>query len=248
MGAQEAEWEIWALGSRWVGLEGPGWLGAWAAGGAGCWLPPPRRAVGPVVPPSPSGLLERGTGRPLSLLPPSSHLFGHRSGSAQCRGREEAGDLRGSPPGKEHRRWGPRRIRRGRHFELRVLDPGLRSLGRSCFTGGSGSNCGAPGRKALLVPRGWGRWGPLEAIQETGEGCRKISGMTQETKGRLNVRRPSTGSTGTPDSNSFPTSRCVCHLRIGEPRPNRERVPRKSTPSECSEPVSEPLGSAPWAL
>lgn len=51
MGAWEAEWEVWALGSRWVGLEGPGWLGAWAAGGAGCWLPPPRRAVGPVVPP-----------------------------------------------------------------------------------------------------------------------------------------------------------------------------------------------------
>lgn len=68
-GAPEAEWEVWALGSLWVGLEGPGWLGAWAAGGAGCWLPPPRRAVGPVVPPSTSGLLGRGTGRPLS--PPS---------------------------------------------------------------------------------------------------------------------------------------------------------------------------------
>lgn len=34
--------------------------------------------------------------------------------------------------------------------------------------------------------------------------------MTPTAKGRLSVRRPSTGSAGTPDSNSLPTSRCVC--------------------------------------
>lgn len=92
MGAREAEWEVWALGSRWVGLEGPGWLGAWAAGGAGCWLPPPRRAVGPVVPPPLPGCWGGGRGG-LFLLPPSSHLFSHRSGSAPRKARKEAGDL-----------------------------------------------------------------------------------------------------------------------------------------------------------
>lgn len=40
---------------------------------------------------------------------------------------------------------------------------------------------------------------------------------------------------------------CVCHLRSRQPLPSRERVPRKSTPAECSELVSEPLGSALWA-
>lgn len=87
----------------------------------------------------------------------------------------------------------------------------------------------------------------MEAIRETGEGCRRGSGMTHGAKGRLSVRRPSTGSVRTPDSNSLPTSRCVCHLRSRQPLPSRERVPRKSTPAECSELVSEPLGSALWA-
>lgn len=69
----EAEWGVAMLGFPRVGPVGPGWPDAAAAGGASWSLPPPSGAVGPVVPPSTSGLLGRGTEQLLSSLFPS-HL------------------------------------------------------------------------------------------------------------------------------------------------------------------------------
>lgn len=92
MGAREAEWQVWALGSRWVGPEGPGWPGALpglrAGGRAG------ERAgqvAGSLLPGEPSDLLSspplhfraagEGDGAASlslsSLLP--SHLFRRRA-------------------------------------------------------------------------------------------------------------------------------------------------------------------------
>lgn len=68
----EGEWRVAMLGFPrvgLVGLVGPGWPDAAAAGGANWSLPPPSGAVGPVVPPSTSGLLGRGTEQ---LLSPAS--------------------------------------------------------------------------------------------------------------------------------------------------------------------------------
>lgn len=80
----------------------------------------------------------------------------------------------------------------------------MRSLGLGCLTGGSGSNCGAPGRRARLVPRGWGRWGPLEAIQETGEGCRQVLGMTHEQREGSVCDAPARGALGPRTQILFP--------------------------------------------
>lgn len=167
----------WGHG-RLSGRSGRWALAGWGWRGRDGWVPGLRagQAAGSLLPGELSDLLSPpplpgcwGGGRGgLSLLPPSNHLFSRRSGSAQRRARKEVVDLRRSPPGKERRRWGPRHIRRGRHREPRVLDPGVRSLGRCCLTGGSGPKCGAPGRRARLVLRGWRR-GLLETIRETGE-------------------------------------------------------------------------------
>lgn len=161
------------MGGLGAGLSLGGAGGAGMAGCLGCGrgrllAPSSQESCRTCCPPPPlPGCWGGGRGG-LSLLPPSNHLFSRRSGSAQRRARKEVVDLRRSPPGKERRRWGPRHIRRGRHREPRVLDPGVRSLGRCCLTGGSGPKCGAPGRRARLVLRGWRR-GLLEAIRETGE-------------------------------------------------------------------------------
>lgn len=99
--------------------------GAGGAGMAGCLGCGRGRLLAPsslvscrtcCTPPPLPGCWGGGRGG-LSLLPPSSHLFRGASRSAQRRAGEETGNLRGSPPGEERRRWGPRCIRRGSHYE-----------------------------------------------------------------------------------------------------------------------------------
>lgn len=151
--------------------------GAGGAGMAGCLGCGRGRLLAPsslvsrrtcCAPPPLPGCWGGGPGG-LSLLPPSSHLFRGTSRSAQRRAREEAVDLRRSPPGEERRRWGPRCIRRGSHYEPRVLDPGgeepwtllsCRRIGTRLLNFGN-EGPASPGRR-----RGWGL---LEAIRETEE-------------------------------------------------------------------------------
>lgn len=206
------------MGGLGAGLSLGGARGAGMAGCLGCGrgrllAPSSLESCRTCCAPSTSGLLGRGTGRP--LYPPSSQPpVSRQKPPCPAQRREEAGDLRGSPPREERGRRGPRCIRRGSRCEPRGLDSRVRSLGRCYPAGGSGPNCRASGRRARLVPGGWRRWGLLEAIRASEEGCWE-GGFRDDTWSKGNecsvCDSPAPGELGLRTQNSLPNSRCVCH-------------------------------------
>lgn len=80
----------------------------------------------------------------------------------------------------------------------------MRSLGRGCLTGGSGSNCGAPGRRARLVRGGGGDGVPWRQSRKLERAADRFQGRHTEQREGSVCDAPARGALGPRTQILFP--------------------------------------------
>lgn len=195
------------------GARGAGMAGCLGRGRGRLLAPSSLESCRTCCAPSTSGLLGRGTGRP--LYPPSSQPPVSRQ-KPPCPAQRRGGGWR--PPGISSQG--------GTGASGPQVHPERESLRapRSGFEGeepwtllscrGIGTELQSFGEEGPARPGGWRRWGLLEAIRASEEGCWE-GGCRDDTWSKGNecsvCDSPAPGELGLRTQNSLPSSRCVCH-------------------------------------